>query len=68
MRLFLSALALLLVIEGSLFAAFPELMRKSLQEAGRTPAQSLRRMGILCLILALILGLALKHAGSGDLN
>lgn len=60
MRLFLTALVLLLVIEGSLFSAFPEYMRERLAELSQMPASFLRKAGITCLVLALLLGLMLR--------
>ncbi len=60
MELFLTSLVLIFAIEGSLFAAFPELMRKCLEEGGRTPAFLLRKIGIICLLVSVILAFLLK--------
>jgi uncharacterized protein len=43
---FLSALALLFVIEGLLFAAFPDATRKAMLEATKTPDDLMRKIGI----------------------
>ncbi|MGL5116121.1 MAG: DUF2065 domain-containing protein [Beijerinckiaceae bacterium] len=47
---FLSALALVLVIEGLLFAAFPNATRKAMLEAARTPDEFVRRVGLICAV------------------
>ena len=60
MRLFLTALVLILVIEGSLFSAFPDYMRQRLAELSQAPVQFLRMGGISCLILGLIIGFLLR--------
>jgi uncharacterized protein len=43
---FLSALALLFVIEGLLFAAFPDATRRAMLEATKTPDELMRKIGI----------------------
>jgi hypothetical protein len=45
---FLAALALLFVIEGLLFAAFPNATRRAMLEAARTPDDLARKIGIIC--------------------
>lgn len=47
---FLAALALLFVIEGLLFAAFPNATRRAMLEASQTPDIFVRRIGIVCAI------------------
>ena len=44
------AAALILVIEGALYALFPEGMRKMLRHIERVPASSLRNSGLLAAI------------------
>ncbi|MGL4636467.1 MAG: DUF2065 domain-containing protein [Beijerinckiaceae bacterium] len=44
---FLSALALLFVIEGLLFAAFPDAARRAMLEAASTPEGLMRRIGLI---------------------
>ena len=44
------ALALILVIEGSLYALFPEGMRKMVQRIEQVPRSSLRTSGLLATI------------------
>jgi uncharacterized protein len=43
---FLAALALLLVIEGLLFAAFPNATRRAMLEAAQTPDSLVRKIGV----------------------
>ncbi len=62
MKTFLYAVTLMLAIEGSLLAAFPEFMRQRLEEGGRVPARLLRKIGIFGLAMALLAGLALRDA------
>ena len=47
---FLAALALLFVIEGLLFAAFPNATRRAMLEASKTPDIFVRRIGIVCAV------------------
>jgi len=51
---FLAALALLFVIEGLLFAAFPDATRRAMLEAARTPDAMVRKVGIGCAIFGLL--------------
>lgn len=44
------AVALILVIEGALYALFPGAMRKMMQRIERVPASSLRTSGLLAAI------------------
>jgi uncharacterized protein len=41
------------VIEGLLFAAFPEAARRAVEMVGKTPDQTLRTIGIVCAVLGL---------------
>jgi uncharacterized protein len=50
---FLAALALLFVIEGLLFAAFPNATRRAMLEAAHTPDSMVRKVGIGCAVLGL---------------
>jgi uncharacterized protein YjeT (DUF2065 family) len=43
---FLAAIGLVFVIEGLLFAAFPDGARRALEAVGKTPDQTLRTIGI----------------------
>ena len=61
MRDFLTALALILVIEGIVYALFPELMRSLAARTTKTPAQSLRFGGLAAAFLGVILVWALRR-------
>jgi uncharacterized protein len=50
---FLAALALLFVIEGLLFAAFPNATRRAMLEAAKTPDDMVRKIGIVCAVLGI---------------
>ena len=50
---FLAALGLVFVIEGLLFAAFPEAARRAVEMVGKTPDQTLRTIGIVSAVLGL---------------
>jgi uncharacterized protein len=50
---FLAALALVLVLEGLLFAAFPNATRKAMLEAAQTPDSVVRRVGLVCAVLGI---------------
>ena len=55
MKDLLTALALILVIEGIVYALFPEIMRRLAAQTARTPGQSLRLGGL----VAAVIGVAL---------
>ncbi|HWB49352.1 MAG TPA: DUF2065 domain-containing protein [Stellaceae bacterium] len=61
MKDFLTALALILVIEGIVYALFPEVMKRLAVRAARTPSQSLRIGGLIAAILGVILVWALRR-------
>jgi len=50
---FLAALALVFVIEGLVFAAFPEAAKRAVIAMTRTPDQGLRLVGLLSAVLGL---------------
>ncbi|HMM13815.1 MAG: DUF2065 domain-containing protein [Parvibaculum sp.] len=51
----LSALGLVLAIEGALYAAFPGAMRRALASLGTQPDQALRAGGLLALASGVVL-------------
>jgi uncharacterized protein YjeT (DUF2065 family) len=55
MRDFLTALALILVIEGVAYALFPDLLRRLAARTTHTPAQALRIGGLVAAFLGVIL-------------
>lgn len=48
---FLTALALVLVIEGVLYAAFPDVMRRGMQAAFELPRRTLRLTGLIVAVI-----------------
>jgi uncharacterized protein len=50
---FLAALALLFVIEGLLFAAFPNATRRAMLEAAKTPDELVRKIGLVCAVVGI---------------
>jgi uncharacterized protein len=58
---FLTALALMLAIEGLCFAAFPEAMKKAMRDAAEIPGRSLRMIGF----VSAIIGIGLVWASRG---
>ncbi len=61
MRDFLTALALILVIEGIVYALFHELMKLLAARTTKTPAQALRLGGLAAAFLGVILVWALRR-------
>lgn len=51
---FLTALALVLVIEGVLYAGFPDTMKRGMQAAFELPPMTLRAVGLAVALLGLI--------------
>lgn len=65
MRQFLTALALILVIEGIVYALFPDAMKRLALRTTRTPAQGLRIGGLIAAILGVFF-VWLLRAGHHD--
>jgi uncharacterized protein YjeT (DUF2065 family) len=61
MRDLLTALALILVIEGIVYALLPEWMKRLAARATTTPAQALRLGGLVAACLGVILVWALRR-------
>jgi uncharacterized protein YjeT (DUF2065 family) len=55
MRDLLTALALILVIEGIAYALVPEILKRLAAQTTRTPAQALRVGGLIAAVLGVIL-------------
>lgn len=51
----LSAIGLVLAIEGALYAAFPGAMRRALEQIGTLPDSALRFGGLLALVTGVVL-------------
>jgi len=63
MRDFATAVALILVIEGILYALLPETMKRLAIRAMATPAPSLRAAGLIAACLGVALVWVLRHPG-----
>ncbi|HZK91385.1 MAG TPA: DUF2065 domain-containing protein [Stellaceae bacterium] len=61
MRDLLTALALILVIEGIVYALLPEMMRRLAAHTMATPAQTLRIGGLVAACLGVVVVWALRH-------
>ncbi|HYM72035.1 MAG TPA: DUF2065 domain-containing protein [Stellaceae bacterium] len=61
MRDFLTALALVLVIEGILYALSPEMMKRMAAKTSAVPSQTLRLGGLLAACLGVVLVWAARH-------
>jgi uncharacterized protein YjeT (DUF2065 family) len=57
----LTALALILVIEGIVYALLPESMKRLALRTNKTPAQSLRIGGLVAAILGVVFVWALRR-------
>jgi uncharacterized protein YjeT (DUF2065 family) len=57
---FLVAIGLVFVIEGVVFAAFPEHARRAMLQVAETPESALRIVGIVSAVLGLILVWAVR--------
>jgi uncharacterized protein len=51
---FLAALGLVFVIEGLVFAAFPQAARRAVVTVAQTPDEALRVVGLLSAVLGLV--------------
>lgn len=54
MKDFLTALALILVIEGIVYALFPDVMKRLALRTTRTPAQPLRLGGLAAAVIGVV--------------
>lgn len=61
MRDFATALALILVIEGILYALIPDGMKRLASRTLATPAQALRAAGLIAACLGVVLVWVLRH-------
>ncbi|MDQ7001180.1 MAG: DUF2065 family protein [Ghiorsea sp.] len=58
---FWAALGLVLVLEGVLYALFPQAMKNMLQNIGKIPMSSLRLMGIFSLAVGWMIVWWVRH-------
>jgi uncharacterized protein YjeT (DUF2065 family) len=56
-----AALGLALAVEGILFAAFPEGVRRAMYEAAHTPSDRMRAVGIASAIIGVAIIWAVRH-------
>jgi len=56
----LTALGLVLVVEGLLFAVFPTLTKRSMQTASEMPAEQLRSAGIIAAVIGVVVVYAIR--------
>jgi uncharacterized protein YjeT (DUF2065 family) len=60
----LAALGLALAVEGILFAAFPEGVRRAMYEAAHTPSDRMRLVGIISAVVGIAIVWLVRHVGS----
>jgi uncharacterized protein YjeT (DUF2065 family) len=58
-----AALGLALAVEGLLFAAFPDKVRKAMYEAAHTPTDRMRLVGIVSAVLGVLIVFAARRLG-----
>jgi len=51
----ITALGLVLAVEGILFAAFPDAVRRAMHEASQSPRERMRTVGIVCAIAGIVI-------------
>ena len=56
-----AALGLALAVEGILFAAFPDSVRRAMYEAAHTPSDRMRLVGIVSAVAAVAIVWAVRH-------
>lgn len=59
----IAALGLALAVEGILFAAFPDGMRRAMYEAAHSPSDRMRLVGILSAVAGLVIIWAVRQFG-----
>jgi uncharacterized protein len=63
MRDLIAALGLALAVEGLLFAAFPEAVRRAMTDAAQTPADRMRLVGVLSAVVGVVIVAAARGFG-----
>lgn len=58
------ALGLALAVEGLLFAAFPEAVKRAMVEAAQTPSERMRAVGIGSAVLGVVIVWFVRGVGS----
>ena len=57
-----AALGLALAVEGILFAAFPDSVRRAMYEAAHTPSDRMRLVGIVSAVVGVAIVWAVRHS------
>ena len=57
-----AALGLALAVEGLLFAAFPDSVRRAMYEAAHTPSDRMRLVGIVSAVVGVAIVWAVRHS------
>jgi uncharacterized protein YjeT (DUF2065 family) len=60
----IAALGLALAVEGLLFAAFPEAVRRAMMEAAQTPGERMRYVGIASAVLGVVIVWVARKLGA----
>jgi uncharacterized protein len=63
MRDLIVALGLALAIEGLLFAAFPEAVRRAMAEAAQSPRERMRLVGLVSAVVGILVIALARHLG-----
>jgi hypothetical protein len=58
-----AALGLALAVEGILFAAFPDGVRRAMYDAAHTPSDRMRLVGIISAVVGIVIVWAVRQAG-----
>ena len=58
-----AALGLALAIEGRVFAAFPEAVRRAMLDAAETPRERMRLVGIVSAVLGVVIVWSVRRFG-----
>ncbi len=59
----IAALGLALAVEGILFAAFPDGVRRAMYEAAHTPSDRMRIVGLISAVIGIVIVWAVRQAG-----
>ncbi len=60
----IAALGLALAVEGLLFAAFPDAVRRAMLEAAETPSERMRLIGLLSAAIGVVVVWAARKLGA----
>jgi uncharacterized protein YjeT (DUF2065 family) len=60
----IAALGLALAVEGLLFAAFPEAVKRAMMEAAQSPSDRMRLVGIISAVLGVVIVWVARKLGA----